>query len=59
LDQEPTIAVRQPDPARHLTPQYVQLTADRCVLCFKPTIRLEWHGKMPRMKYNSAIIAAA
>jgi hypothetical protein len=32
-------------PARHLTPQYVQLTAERCVLCFKPTLRLEWHGQ--------------
>jgi hypothetical protein len=44
LDQEPTIGLRQPDPARHLTPQYVQLT-ERCILCFKPTPRLEWHGQ--------------
>src|SRR5665811_620785 len=44
LDQEPAIVVRQPDPALNLTPQDDQLTSERCVLGFKPVLRLEWRG---------------
>ena len=44
-DQEPAVAVRQPDPALHLTPQNNQLTAKRRILSFKPALRLERRGQ--------------
>ena len=37
LDKEPAIAVREPDPARNLTPQNDQLMSECRILCFKPT----------------------
>jgi hypothetical protein len=45
LDKEPAIAVRQSDPALHLTPQDDQLMSKRRILCLKPTLRLEWRGQ--------------
>jgi len=33
------------DPAAYLTPQHAQLMAKRCILRFKPTLRLEWRGQ--------------
>jgi hypothetical protein len=44
LDQEPAIAVREPDPPLHLTPQDDQLMSERRVLGFKPALRLEWRS---------------
>ena len=44
LDKEPAIAVREPDPPVHLTPQDDQLMSERCILCFKPALRLDWRG---------------
>jgi hypothetical protein len=44
-DQEPAVAVRQPDPAMHLTPQNNQLTAKRRILSFKPALRLKRRGQ--------------
>ena len=45
LDKEPAIAVREPGPPLHLTPQDDQLMAERCILCFKPALRLDWRGQ--------------
>jgi hypothetical protein len=45
LDQEPTVAVRQPDPAMYLAPQNDQLMSEHRILCLKPTLRLEWRGQ--------------
>jgi hypothetical protein len=45
LDQEPAIVVRQLDPTLHLTPQDEQLMSENRILCFKPTLRLEWRGQ--------------
>jgi hypothetical protein len=44
LDKEPAIAVREPDPPLHLTPQDDQLMSERRILCFKPALRLAWRG---------------
>src|ERR1022692_4089499 len=44
LDKEPAIVVCEPDRALHLTPQNDQLMSERCVLGFKPALRLEWRG---------------
>src|SRR5271169_4303994 len=41
LDEEPAIAIRQPDLATHVAPQYDQLAAEHQILCFKPTPRLK------------------
>ena len=30
--------------AIHLTPQDDQLMSERCILCLKPALRLEWRG---------------
>jgi hypothetical protein len=40
LDKEPAIAVREPDPPLHLTPQDDQLMSERRVLGFKQALRL-------------------
>ena len=45
LDQEPAIAVREPDPPLHLAPQDDQLMSERCIFCLKPALRLEWRGQ--------------
>src|SRR5712691_9178872 len=45
LDEEPAIAVREPDSAVQLAPQHDQLMAERCILGFKPALRLEWQGQ--------------
>jgi hypothetical protein len=45
LDQEPAVAVREPDPPLHPTPQNDQLMSERRVLGFKPALRLEWRGE--------------
>jgi len=45
LNKEPAIAVREPGPPLHLTPQDDQLMAERCILCFKPALRLDWRGQ--------------
>jgi hypothetical protein len=45
LDQEPTVVVRQPDPALHLAPQHNQLMSERRILCLKPALWLEWRGQ--------------
>jgi hypothetical protein len=44
LDKEPAIAVREPEPPLHLTPQDDQLMSERRILCFKPALRLAWRG---------------
>jgi hypothetical protein len=44
LDKEPAIAVGEPDPPLHLTPQDDQLMSERRILCFKPALRLAWRG---------------
>jgi hypothetical protein len=44
LDKEPAVVVCQPDPALHLASQNDQLS-ERCVLGFKPALRLEWRGQ--------------
>ena len=41
LDEEPTIIAREPDATIQLTPQDNQLMAERRILCFKSTLRLE------------------
>jgi hypothetical protein len=45
LDQEPAIAVREPDPPLHPAPQDDQLMSERRILCLKPALRLEWQGQ--------------
>jgi hypothetical protein len=45
LDKESAIVVCEPDPALHLTPQNDQLMSERCVLGFKPALRLKWRGQ--------------
>jgi hypothetical protein len=45
LDKEPSIAVRKPDSAVHLTSQNNQLMSERRILGFKPALRLEWRGQ--------------
>jgi hypothetical protein len=45
LDKEPAIAVCEPDPTLHTTPQNDQLMSERRVLGFKPALRLEWRGQ--------------
>jgi len=45
LDQEPAIAVREPDPPLHLAPQDDQLMSERCIFCLKSALRLEWRGQ--------------
>ena len=45
LDQEPAIAVREPDPPLHLAPQDDQLMSERCIFCLEPAFRLEWRGQ--------------
>ena len=45
LDQEPAIAVREPDPPLNLTPQNDQLMSEYRILSFKPALRLEWRGQ--------------
>src|SRR5712691_7231340 len=37
--------VREPDATRQPTPQDIQLMSKRCVLSFKPQLRLEWRGQ--------------
>src|SRR5271169_6478756 len=44
LDEEPAIAIRQPDLATQVAPQYDQLMAEHHILCFKPAPRLKWRG---------------
>ena len=44
LDEEPAIAVREPDPAQRLSSQNVQLMPECHVLRFKPALRLERRG---------------
>ena len=39
------ITVGKPDPAAQLAPQHDQLMAERCVLGFKPALRLKWRGQ--------------
>jgi hypothetical protein len=55
LDQEPAIAVREPDPPLHLAPQDDQLMSERCIFCLKPAFRLEWRGSTST-KHSSAIM---
>src|SRR5229473_4733084 len=45
LDEEPAIALRQLGPPPYLTPQDSQLMSERCILCLKPALRLEWRGQ--------------
>jgi len=45
LDQEQPIAVREPDAATHLAPQYNQLMTERCILCLKSALGLERRGE--------------
>ncbi len=45
LDEEPAIAVREPDPATQLALQYDQLMSQYRVLGLKPGLRLEWRGQ--------------
>src|SRR6476660_3773763 len=45
LDKEPAIAVCESNTATQLAPQNNQLMSKRCVLSFKPQLRLEWRGQ--------------
>jgi hypothetical protein len=45
LDQEPAIVACEPNPALHVTPQNEQLMSERCILCLKLALRLEWRGQ--------------
>jgi hypothetical protein len=45
LDEEPTVAVREPHAAMQLAPQYDQLISERRVLGFKSALRLERRGQ--------------
>src|SRR5271169_3715643 len=45
LDEEPAIAIRQPDLATQVAPQYDQLMAKHHILSFKPHPRLKWRGR--------------
>ena len=45
LNKEPAVAVRQPDPALHLTPQNDQLMSENRILSLKSALRLEWRGQ--------------
>ena len=45
LDEEQTIAIREPDATAHLPPQYDQLMSERSVLCLKSALRLERRGE--------------
>ena len=45
LDEEPAIAVRQPDATVQLTPQHDQLFSERRVLGFKSALRFEWRDQ--------------
>jgi hypothetical protein len=56
LDKEPAIVVREPDSARHLTPQNDQLLSERHILCFKPALDLNGEAKTARTKQSSANI---
>jgi hypothetical protein len=59
LDEEQTIAIREPDATAHLPPQYDQLTSERSVLCLKSALRLERRGEQAQEEaQNRAIIAA-
>jgi len=42
LDKEPAVAVREPDPPLHHSPQNNQLMSECRILGFKPTLRLDW-----------------
>jgi hypothetical protein len=55
-DKEPAITVGEPNPAAQFTPQNNQLMSECRILCFKPTLRLEWRGQQPRRKHGSAYI---
>ena len=44
LDQEPAIAIREPDPTTNLTPQNNQLMSECRILCLKPALG-EWQGR--------------
>jgi hypothetical protein len=46
LDKEQAIAIREPDPFAHLTPQDNQLLSKRRVLRLKPAPRLERRGQL-------------
>jgi hypothetical protein len=45
LDEEPAIAIRQPDLATQVAPQYDQLVAEHHILSFKPAPRFKWCGQ--------------
>jgi hypothetical protein len=45
LDKKPAVVVRQPDSARHFTPQNDQLMSERRVLCLEPALRLKLRGQ--------------
>jgi hypothetical protein len=45
LDEEPAIVVAEPDSAAHLAAQHNELTSERHIFSFKPTLRLEWRGQ--------------
>ena len=45
LDEELAIAVREPNPATHLTPQHHQLVSERRVPGFKSALRLKRRGQ--------------
>jgi hypothetical protein len=45
VDEEPAIAIRQPDLTTHVASQYDQLVAEHHILCFKPAPRLKWRGQ--------------
>jgi hypothetical protein len=58
LDKEPAVAVRQPDPALSLTPQYNQLMSKNRIFGLKSAFRFEWCGqaKTAITKHSSAIM---
>ena len=45
VDQEPAIAVREPDPTLNPMPQDNQLMPERRILGLKSALRLEWRSQ--------------
>ena len=56
LDKEPAIAVREPDPAAHFTPQNDQLISECRILRLKRLLALNGEAKTARKKQSSANI---
>jgi hypothetical protein len=62
LDKEPTVVIRESDPALHLAPQNDQLMSERRVFGFKPALRLEGQcqdGQYETQQHNHPVLTLA